>query len=158
VRPVGLALGYEYRIVSGNNTPDPITVAGQTTGNIEFITSGHYYVNEGYGELSIPIVSGMHFIENLEASPAIREFNYNDVGSDFSYKVAGRWSAVRDFTVRGPSSTGFRAPDVGALFLGTSDDFPRAQDPCRGQGVAGGGPVPANCTAQGGPASGTGDT
>src|SRR5215813_3244304 len=157
VRPVGLALGYEYRIVSGNNTPDPITVAGQTTGNIAFITAGHYYVNEGYGELSIPIVSGMQFIENLEASAAIRVFDYSNFGSDYTYKFGGRWTPVRDFTVRGTYSTGFRAPDIGALFLGTSDDFPRAQDPCRGSG-AGGPQVPANCTAQGGPASGTGDT
>src|SRR5262252_2195482 len=158
VRPVGLALGYEYRIVSGNNTPDPITVAGQTTGNIEFITSGHYYVNEGYGELSIPIVSGRQFIENLEASAAIRVFDYNNFGSDFTYKFGGRWSPVRDFTVRGTYSTGFRAPSVAELFLGTSDSAPQASDPCRGPGVAGGGPVPANCIAQGGPPGGTGDT
>src|SRR5499427_8030458 len=157
-RPVGLALGYEYRIVSGNNIPDPITVAGQTTGNIATITSGHYYVNEGYGELSIPIVSGRQFIENLEASAAIRVFNYNNFGSDFTYKFGGRWTPVRDFTVRGTYSTGFRAPSVAELYLGTSDNFPQASDPCRGPGVAGGGPVPANCIAQGGPPGGTGDT
>jgi outer membrane receptor protein involved in Fe transport len=157
-RPVGLALGYEYRIVAGNNIPDPITVAGQTTGNIAFITAGHYYVNEGYGELSIPIVSGQKFIENLEASAAIRVFDYSNFGSDFTYKLGGRWSPVRDFTVRGTYSTGFRAPGVNELYLGTSDNFPTVSDPCRGPGVAGGGPVPANCLAQGIPATGTGDT
>ncbi len=156
-RPVGLALGYEYRIVSGNNIPDPITVAGQTTGNIAFITAGHYYVNEGYGELSIPIVGGMQFIENLEASAAIRVFNYSNFGSDYTYKFGGRWSPVRDFTFRGTYSTGFRAPSVGDLFLGQSDSFPPLSDPCRGLGIAGGGPVPASCVAQGLPAGGTGD-
>src|SRR5215472_3624573 len=157
-RPVGLALGYEYRIVSGNNVPDPNTVAGTTSGNAQTITAGHYYLNEGYGELSIPIVSGMQFIENLEASAAIRVFNYSNFGSDFTYKFGGRWSPVRDFTVRGTYSTGFRAPAVNELFLGTSDNFPQASDPCRGPGVAGGGAVPANCVAQGGPPGGTGDT
>src|SRR5262249_33548754 len=60
-RPVGLALGYDYRILSGSDTFDPITVFGLTTGNKATNTAVHYYLNEGYGELSIPIVSGMPF-------------------------------------------------------------------------------------------------
>ena len=144
-RPVGLALGYEYRIVSGENIPDPITVAGQTTGNKADITRGHYYVNEGYGELSIPVVGGLPFIEDLEATAAIRVFDYNTFGSDFTYKFGGRWRIVRDFTFRGTYSTGFRAPSVAELYQGNSDAFPNVQDPCRGQGVAGGGPPPATC-------------
>jgi hypothetical protein len=40
-------------------------------------------------------------------------------------------------------------PSGRALFFGQSDNFPSASDPCRGLGVAGGGPVPANCLAQG---------
>src|SRR5207237_881603 len=115
-RPVGLAAGYEYRFLSGENVPDPITVAGETTGNAAQITSGHYYVNEGYAELSIP-----------------------------------------DVTVRGTYATGFRAPSISDLFLGQADSFPNVSDPCRGQGVAGGGSPPPQCLAQGLPASGTGD-
>ena len=156
-RPVGLALGYEYRILSGQLIPDPIAVAGLTTGSQGSITAGHYYVNEGYGELSIPLVSGMPYVENLEATAALRVFNYSNFGSDYTYKFGGRWSLVRDFTVRGTYSTGFRAPDVSDLFLGQSDSAPSGSDPCRGP-VAGGGPVPANCLAQGIPSTGTGDT
>ncbi len=40
-RPIGLAAGYEYRIVAGENIPDPVTVAGETTGNKGDITRGH---------------------------------------------------------------------------------------------------------------------
>ncbi len=158
-RPVGLALGYEYRIVAGENIPDPITVAGLTTGNKGLITAGHYYLNEGYAELSIPFVSAMPYVENLEATAAVRVFNYNNFGSDYTYKFGGRWSVVRDFTVRGTYSTGFRAPSVGDLFFGQSDSFQTASDPCRGPGIAGGGPVPANCfTRDGIGPGGTGDT
>ncbi len=156
-RPVGLAVGYEYRILSGENIPDPITVAGLTTGNKIAIASGHYYLNEGYGELSIPIVSGMPLAEILEATAAVRVFNYSNFGSDYTYKFGGRWSLVRDFTIRGTYSTGFRAPSIADLFLGSTDNFPSASDPCRGPGVAGGGPVPQNCLNQGIPASGTRD-
>ena len=144
-RPLGLALGYEYRIVAGENIPDPITVAGETTGNKADITRGHYYVNEGYGELSIPIVTGVQFVEDLEATAAARVFGYSNFGTDITYKFGGRWRVIRDLTVRGTYSTGFRAPSVSDLYQGQSDAFPNVQDPCRGLGVAGGGPPPASC-------------
>src|SRR6266571_1385978 len=73
-RPIGLALGYEFRTVKGSDIPDPFTVAGQTTGNKGTVTSGSYYVNEGYGELSIPVLSNMPFVQNLEAIAAVRVF------------------------------------------------------------------------------------
>jgi outer membrane receptor protein involved in Fe transport len=155
-RPVGLALGYEYRIVAGENVPDPITVSGQTTGNKSTITAGHYYVNEGYGELSIPIVSGKTFAENLEATAAIRVFDYSNFGADYTYKFGGRWTIVRDFTFRGTYSTGFRAPSISDLYLGGADAFPTASDPCRGPAITGA-PIPQNCLNQGIPSTGTGD-
>ena len=144
-RPVGLALGYEYRIVAGENIPDPITVAGETTGNKGDITRGHYYVNEGYGELSVPLISGIPFVEDLEATAAARIFSYSNFGTDVTYKIGGRWRVIPDFTFRGTYSTGFRAPSVAELYQGQADAFPNVQDPCRGAGVAGGGAPPASC-------------
>ncbi len=134
-RPIGLALGYEFRTVKGSDIPDPFTVAGQTTGNKGTVTSGSYYVNEGYGELSIPVLSNMPFVQNLEAIAAVRVFKYNTFGSDYTYKFGGRYSPVRDVTVRGTYSTAFRAPSIGDLFLGQQDSFPNVTDPCRGGAV-----------------------
>ena len=49
---VGLALGYGMRQVSGGQIPDPVTVAGETSGNKLLITEGKYSVHEGVtGEL-----------------------------------------------------------------------------------------------------------
>jgi len=156
-RPLGLAAGYEYRFLVGENVPDPITVAGETTGNAAQITSGHYYVNEGYAELSVPIVANLPFAEDVEANAAVRVSNYNTFGAQATYKLGGRWRVIRDVTLRGTYSTGFRAPSISDLFLGQADSFPNVSDPCRGQGVAGGGTPPPNCLAQGLPAVGTGD-
>jgi outer membrane receptor protein involved in Fe transport len=156
-RPLGLAVGYDYRIVSGENIPDPITVSGLTTGNKGSITGGHYYANEGYAELSLPIVSGIPFAENVEATAATRVFNYSNFGSDYTYKFGGRWTLVRDFTLRGTYSTGFRAPSIPDLFQGATDNFPTTSDPCRGPRITGA-PIPQNCLDQGIPATGTGDT
>jgi outer membrane receptor protein involved in Fe transport len=130
-RPVSLALGYEYRNHFGANIPDPVTVAGLTTGNKGLITKGGYHVNEGFGELSIPILSNMPGVQLLEATAALRLFNYNTFGSDNTYKFGARWQIVRDLTVRGTYSTAFRAPSIGDLFGGQADSFPPSSDPCR---------------------------
>src|SRR5207245_3791259 len=129
-RPLSLAIGYEFRTLKGQDTPDPITVAGLTTGNKGLITQGSYYVNEGYGELSIPLLANMPFVQNLEATFAARVFKYSTFGTDWTYKFGGRYTPVRDFTVRGTYSTAFRAPSISDLFLGQADNFPLVTDPC----------------------------
>ncbi len=156
-RPVGLAVGYEYRFEIGADIPDPVSAAGESTGNNRQETGGHFYVNEGYGELSVPIISGVPGAENVEATAAVRVFNYNTSGTDATYKFGGRWSLIRDFTLRGTYSTAFRAPSITDLFQGASDNFPSVRDPCAN--LAGASPtLVAACVAQGVPAGGTGIT
>lgn len=146
-KPVGIAAGYEYRMLQGEYIPDPITVSGETSGNKEDITKGRYHVNEGYAELSAPIVNNMTGVDLLELSAAIRAFNYSNFGSDTpTYKFGGRWRPIRDITLRGTLSTAFRAPPIGALFGGVSDNFAPIKDPCRGPS-GGGGTPPPNCGA-----------
>ncbi len=153
-RPVGLALGYEYRNLFGANIPDPFTVAGEASGNKGLITQGRYYTNEGYGELSIPILANVPYAEVLEATAAARVFNYSNFGSDWTYKLGGRWRIIPDVTLRGTYSTAFRAPSIADLYQGQQDSFPNVKDPCRGP--AGGGSAPApGCT---GTAFNNGDT
>ena len=151
-RPVSLAAGYEYRFVTGEFIPDPLTVAGLTTGNKGTITSGTYHVNEGYAELSVPVISNAPLARDFEATIAARVFDYNTFGTGTTYKLGARWRIIDDLTVRGTYSTGFRAPSISDLYSGLSDSFPKVGDPCRGT-VGGGGVPPANC----GDAAGNGD-
>ncbi|MFL5309981.1 MAG: TonB-dependent receptor plug domain-containing protein [Myxococcales bacterium] len=138
-RPLGLAAGYEFRTMKGTDIPDPITAAGLTTGNKATPTQGSYYVNEGYGELSVPLLSNMPGVQNLEATAAARVFRYSTFGSDWTYKFGGRYTPVRDVTVRGTYSTAFRAPSIADLFLGSQDNFANVTDPCAKN-------APATCT------------
>jgi iron complex outermembrane recepter protein len=156
-RPLGLAVGYEFRNVLGAFIPDPVTAAGETTGNAQKATSGSYHVNEGYAELSVPIINHVPLAENLEATAAARVFDYSNFGSDYTYKFGARWSILPEVTFRGTYSTAFRAPSIGDLFLGQSDNFPSVKDPCRGPGISGGGAVPAACALQGVGPGGSGD-
>jgi outer membrane receptor protein involved in Fe transport len=157
-RPIGLAAGYEYRNLQGSFIPDPITVAGDTTGNKGLITQGKYYVNEGYAELSVPVINHVPLAESLEATAAIRAFRYSNFGSDYTYKFGGRWQVVRDLTFRGTYSTAFRAPSISDLYLGQADGFPPVTDPCRSLvGVDPQLAIYKACAAQGVPSTGSGD-
>jgi outer membrane receptor protein involved in Fe transport len=158
-RPVGLALGYEYRNLYGATIPDPFTVAGEATGNKGLITQGRYYTNEGYGELSIPILANLPFVEALEATAAARVFNYSNFGSDWTYKLGGRWHIIPDVTLRGTYSTAFRAPSISDLYQGQQDSFPNVKDPCRNLvGVDPNSTLYQTCVARGVPPGGSADT
>jgi iron complex outermembrane recepter protein len=146
-RSVALALGYEYRNVQGEALQDPITDAGENSDQNIRSTRGGYHVNEGYAELSVPVVSHIPYVEDFEASAAVRVFDYSNFGSDYTYKFGGRWSIFRDVTLRGTYSTAFRAPSVNDLFLGQQENFAPVKDPCAGAGA------PSSCGA----AAGNGD-
>ena len=156
--PLDIALGVEHRHQSASFTPDPIVSAGLGADIPAQPASGHYNVNEIYGEVRLPILKDMPGAYSLEANGAVRHSHYSTSGSATTYTVNGDWKPVRDFLVRGSYSTGFRAPTLGELFGGRSRfDLP-VVDPCSnipGSPYQASATVRANCTANGVPASGS---
>jgi iron complex outermembrane recepter protein len=155
-RPVSLALGYEFRRQSGSQIADPIAGTGDSADFNFQSTSGQFKVHEGYAELSIPLLSNMPGVEDLEASVAGRAVNYSTFGGKFTYKFGARYTPVRDITLRGTYSTAFRAPTISELYLGQGETAPSATDPCNfGPGTD---PVlKAQCVSRGVGAGGSGD-
>src|SRR6185436_6078498 len=47
-----------------------------------------------------------------------------------TFKAGGLFRSKVGAAIRGTVSTAFRAPSVGELFQGRSDDFPEVEDPC----------------------------
>jgi outer membrane receptor protein involved in Fe transport len=132
-RPAALAIGFEHRNESGSFIYEPITVAGFNSDSANPVanTYGHFYVNEGYGELSIPVINHFPGIEDLELQTAARVFNYNTFATDATYKAGLRYSPISDITLRGTVSTGFRAPNITDLYTGqAAGNFESATDPC----------------------------
>ncbi|GEJ59531.1 TonB-dependent receptor [Anaeromyxobacter diazotrophicus] len=129
-RPLALAVGYEYRFEQGSDTPDPLTASGESSGNNRSATTGHFFTNEVYAELSIPIINHVPGVENLEATASARIFDYNTFGTDWTYKLGARYTPVSDITFRGTYSTAYRAPTIAELFAGAYDNFPTISDPC----------------------------
>jgi len=129
-RPASLAVGYENRHERGSNVPDSLAAAGLASGGANAPTKGGFRVNEGFAELSIPILSQQVGAEELEATLAGRYVDYDTFGSKFTYKVGARWTPIRDVTLRGTYSTAFRAPSISELYAGQADSFESGEDPC----------------------------
>jgi outer membrane receptor protein involved in Fe transport len=127
---ISAAFGGDYRRETGAFDPEPLAATGDTTNPAVAPTSGSYNVVEGFGELSIVPVANKKFAEWTEIDLAAREVHYNTFGNNLSYKIGGLFRTAGGFAARGSYSTSFRAPNVGELFGGTSDNFPNVEDPC----------------------------
>lgn len=128
--PVGLAVGYEYRQEEGFDDPDALIAAGNTTGNSRSPTSGSYSLSEIYAEFAIPILKDAPLAEDLEVQFAIRSSDYDTFGNTTNMKFGIRWQPFNDLLVRATFQEGFRAPNIGELYLGQSDSYPNLQDVC----------------------------
>jgi iron complex outermembrane receptor protein len=127
---VALAVGVDYRAEKAADIPDPITAAGDTTGNSRQATEGDYNVKEGFAELSILPVTNKPFAKWVELNGAIRAFDYDSFGAGATWKVGGLWTVPQGVSVRGTYSSAFRAPNINELFSGQGDSFPGVTDPC----------------------------
>jgi iron complex outermembrane recepter protein len=127
---LSLAVGTDFRKESGGYTPDPVTAAGDTTGNAVTPTIGSYNVLEAFGEVSLVPISGKKYAEWVELNLAARAFKYETFGTGVTWKAGGLYRFGEGVSFRGTYSTAFRAPSVGDLFQGPRDGFPAVFDPC----------------------------
>lgn len=121
---VAMAFGFERREETGFDTPDPLTVTGESSGNQRDSTSGGFRLDEAYAELSIPV------LENLLISPAIRYSDHSTFGSETTAKVGTEFRPIDDLLIRATWAQGYRAPSISQLFGGNADSFPGWTDPC----------------------------
>lgn len=127
---LAFAAGLERRTEEGYDIPDPITAAGNSTGNNREATRGGYTVDEAYLELSIPVLKDVAFAKQLEFSVSTRVSDYSNFGQTTNSAFGFKWRPIDDLMVRGNWAEGFRAPSVSELFSGISDAFPQIADPC----------------------------
>lgn len=127
---LAFAAGLERRTEEGYDQPDPITAAGNSTGNNREATRGGYTVDEAYLELSIPLLKDIPGAKQLEFNISSRVSDYSNFGQTTNSAFGFKWRPVEDVMIRGNWAEGFRAPSIGELFSGLSDSFPQIGDPC----------------------------
>ncbi|MEM7665059.1 MAG: TonB-dependent receptor [Pseudomonadota bacterium] len=173
--PVGFAAGFEFREEISTSRFDPLIqgVAPVTTpdvnqgdllSDLDFAqtalvfdpaspsinSGGEFTVYELFGEVRLPILSGVPFAETLELSGAARFANYSTIGSAFTWNVSGLWAPTEDILFRGTYAQAVRAPNINELFDPAQGAFFRPDDPCDVNNlVTGEDPAlrQANCTA-----------
>lgn len=153
--PVGIAVGYEHRSLSGRFDPDPVVAAGFGSDIPAQPSRGSYNADEVYAELSVPLLRDTPFFHALDLSAAARYSHYSTSGSNTTFKGGINWRPVEDLLLRGSWSEGFRAPSIGELF-GTPSRFDQElTDPCSGLTAATPANIRTNCIAQGVPSNGS---
>ena len=147
---LGLAVGLDYRKLSGSFSPDPLVAAGLGSDIPALPSGGSYNVKEAYAELNAPILANRPFFQLLELDGAVRFSDYSSSGSKTTFKASANWKPIDELRLRGSWAQGFRAPTIGELF-GTLTRFDQELvDPCNtSQNPTG--DILTNCRNQGVP-------
>ena len=131
------AIGGQYRKNSIEFNSDSSAFEGssfyQTTTTFpQASTAGSTAVREIYGELLVPILSDIPFIEELNLELGYRLSDYDSVGSIGTYKINGEWSVTDWLRFRGGYQKASRAPNLGELFTARTNTLLNAGDgdPC----------------------------
>lgn len=132
---IGFLLGAEYREDSLDASPDQISQradGGFTgVGGPTLPVAGSIDVTEIFGEIEIPLITGMPLAEELVFNGQYRYSDYsvdgNGVSNSFSTDTYGAqltWAPTTDISFRAQYQRAVRAPNVVELFTGQSTGLP----------------------------------
>lgn len=131
------ALGAAYRDNGIDFTSDSSAFEGSSfyeTSNTfpQASTSGSTSVREIYGELFVPVVRDVPFIQDLNLELGYRYSDYDSVGGTHTYKINGEWAPTDFLRFRGGYQRASRAPNLGELFTARTNTLAFASDgdPC----------------------------
>lgn len=128
--PLGFALGGEYRSEKSQFTPDELFQRGAAFDPPLPETEGSFDVWEVFGEVVIPVVSGVAFAEDLSVGGAVRFSDYSTIGSTLTWRANANWAVTPDVALRGSYSRAIRAPNIDELFQPQAAAFFEPGDPC----------------------------
>lgn len=132
---IAIAIGAEYREEYLSRTVDTAFASGDLAGQggPTLGVAGGFDVSELFGEMRVPLIEDAPFVKQLTLDLGYRYSDYSNFGGTDTYKIAGDWSPVDDFRIRGSYNRAVRAPNVQELFtpqgLGL---FNMDEDPCAG--------------------------
>ncbi len=142
---VSAAAGFEYLRDAAQFTPDGL----QSTNSFLDESIGLYPLGtvnaeiasrEGYGELFIPILSNLKFMQALDLDVGGRYSDYtNGIPNASTFKVSADAQITKWFRLRGGFNRAIRAPNLGELYLGEQEYFGGGAifgDPCSTRSLA----------------------
>ena len=152
-----LDVGFEYRELKSTRVVDSVLGPDVRGLNASLPLAGRYDIYEAFGEVSVPLVQGKAFFDDLTISGGARWSDHSVAGDAVSYSGGVRWAPVKGLAFSGGYQKSHRAPNISELFSENTNFFPAITDPCAG---GGGGFSPAvinsTCLATGVPAANVG--
>lgn len=135
-RGVNIAFGAEHRHESLNYFADAVAQEGGATP-----TDGRVTVNEGFGEIEVPILQNLPFFHTLTLDGGVRYSSYHnsqsstDTSSNYNvwtYKAELNWAPTTDVRLRASYNRAIRAPNISELFGPGGVGNVTLDDPCAG--------------------------
>lgn len=137
---VGVSLGVEHRAEHLTFEPDQENISGDLSGGggaAPPIDSG-YSVKEVFGEVHVPLVEKMPFVESLELSGSYRHSEYSSDKTANTYGVGLDWGITKQVRLRGSYQRAVRAPTIQDLYNPQSiGNGGPSNDPCANQAESG---------------------
>jgi outer membrane receptor protein involved in Fe transport len=146
---VAFAGGVEDRKETSENLNDGVIKSGITETAPQPDVFGGFNVEEGFIELSAPILEEAPFAHRLTVDAADRYAGYSHAGAARAWKVGGLYAPVRDLSFRGTYSRAVRAPNITEAFLPPTSAFFDYNDPCDDAAINDDPDRAANCAALG---------
>ena len=124
--------GYEWRRDSLDSGTDTVASQGRAAGFFADRRSvGSADISEFFTELSIPIITGQPFAEDLTLEVAGRLTDHEFYGTNSTYSAKLGWVVNDVITFNATAGSSFRAPNLRELFLGGQTGFTSGfADPC----------------------------
>jgi iron complex outermembrane recepter protein len=123
------AIGASYREMAYQFINDTLTTQGRSfldqalgiypSGEVDALID----VKELYGELLIPVLSDLPFIQEFNLEVGGRMSDYSTTGTSYTYKILGDLSVTDWLRFRGGYNRSERAPNIGELFLAAQQTF-----------------------------------
>jgi outer membrane receptor protein involved in Fe transport len=127
--PVDLAVGGEARREASITTyVDPLSQAQAFATYNYSALNGSFSVEEGYGELNVPILDLPDKL-HVELNGAARYSHYSTSGGIWSWKYGGTAKLFQQLLLRGTYSRDIRSPEVDELYSPRSQLIGTASDP-----------------------------
>lgn len=134
---VQAVFGYEYRKESIHNVDD--NGAAPPANELSHLGTWAPYepelrasnnVSEFYGELVVPVLRDLPFIDRLTIEGAYRYSDYSDFDSTDTWKVGGTWRPYEDLTLRAVRSRSVRVPNFGERYSSRAVQEIGVRDAC----------------------------
>ena len=126
---VGFAAGLEYR-EEKSVTEEPDNAVG-TFFNALGEDEGEFDVTEAFVEFSVPLISDVFLIQDLNLEAAARYADYSTIGEATSWKLGLDWAVNDELRIRTTYSEALRAPNIGEIFGAASQTFYNIDDSCK---------------------------